>query len=298
MSKKALGRGVQAIFQAMPGLEVERDEAVLEIAIADIVPNPYQPRKTFDQEKLEELANSIQQYGVIQPIVVRRIHNGFELVAGERRWRASQKTGLKTIPVVIRDYGDSEMMEIALIENLQREDLNPIEEAISYRRLMEEFGLTQEEVAKRLGRSRSLIANTIRLLQLPEEIQDYVSRGTLSMGHAKALLALPTSDLQCEAANRVIEDDLNVRDIEELVRKATMSKPKGEKKAKQRELSLVDAEERFKLFFGTQVKIKPGKIKSKIEIEYYSEEDLERILEITQSRKERESASKNRVIVI
>lgn len=298
MSKKALGRGVQAIFQAMPGLDAQRDENVVEIAIADIVPNPYQPRKNFDQEKLEELANSIQQYGVIQPIVVRRIAKGFELVAGERRWRASQKIGLKIIPVVIRDYSDSEMMEIALIENLQRENLNPIEEAVSYRRLMEEFGLTQEEVAKKLGRSRSLIANTIRLLQLPEQIQSFVSRGTLSMGHAKALLALPTPELQYDAANRVIEEDLNVRDIEEIVRKATMKQSKSRKKVNNLEISLIDAEERLKIFFGTQVKIKPGNIKSKIEIEYYSQEDLERILEITERNKSVEATSKNRAIVV
>jgi ParB family chromosome partitioning protein len=298
MNKKALGRGVQAIFQAMPGLEAQRDENVIEVAIADIVPNPYQPRKNFDQEKLEELANSIQQYGVIQPIVIRRIAKGFELVAGERRWRAAQKCGLKVIPVVIRDYSDSEMMEIALIENLQRENLNPIEEAVSYRRLMEEFGLTQEEVAKKLGRSRSLIANTIRLLQLPEQIQAFVSRGTLSMGHAKALLALPTAELQHDAANRVIEEDLNVRDIEEIVRKATAKQSKTKKKINTREISLIDAEERLKIFFGTQVKIKPGNIKSRIEIEYYSLEDLERILEITERNSSVETTSKNRAIVV
>lgn len=298
MSKRALGKGVQAIFQGMPGIDAQQDEPVREIAVDDIVPNPYQPRKTFDPEKLEELANSIHQYGVIQPIIVRRLAKGFELVAGERRWRASQRAGLKTMPVVVRDYGDSEMMEIALIENLQREDLNPIEEAISYRRLMEEFGLTQEEVAKKLGRSRSLIANTIRLLQLPEKVQSFVSRGTLSMGHAKALLALPDADVQQDAANRVIEEDLTVRDIEEIVRKATAKKAKNKKKVQHREISLVDAEEKLKIFFGTQVKIKPGNIKSKIEIEYYSQEDLERILEIAENRKEATIASKNRAIVV
>ncbi len=298
MSKKALGRGVQAIFQSMPGLDAQKDENVVEITVSDIYPNPYQPRKSFDQEKLDELANSIQQYGVIQPVVVRRTAKGYELVAGERRWRASQIVGLKVIPVVVRDYSDSEMMEIALIENLQRENLNPIEEGSSYRRLIEDFGLTQEEVAKKLGRSRSLIANTIRLLQLPPQIQDYVSRGTLTMGHAKALLALPNAQMQCEAANRVIEEDLNVRDIEDIVRKACEKPPKTVKKVVNREAALVDAEERLKCFFGTQVKIKPGKLKGKIEIEYYSQEDLERILEVAETQKSPEGTSKSRVIMV
>ncbi|HBS60480.1 MAG TPA: chromosome partitioning protein ParB [Firmicutes bacterium] len=298
MSKKALGRGVQAIFQSMPGLDAQKDENVVEITVSDIYPNPYQPRKSFDQEKLDELANSIQQYGVIQPVVVRRTAKGYELVAGERRWRASQIVGLKVIPVVVRDYSDSEMMEIALIENLQRENLNPIEEGSSYRRLIEDFGLTQEEVAKKLGRSRSLIANTIRLLQLPPQIQDYVSRGTLTMGHAKALLALPNAQMQCEAANRVIEEDLNVRDIEDIVRKACEKPQKTVKKVVNREAALVDAEERLKCFFGTQVKIKPGKLKGKIEIEYYSQEDLERILEVAETQKSPEGTSKSRVIMV
>jgi len=298
MSKKALGRGVQAIFQSMPGLDAQKDENIIEIAVSDIYPNPFQPRKLFDQEKLDELANSIQQYGVIQPVVVRRTAKGYELVAGERRWRAAQIVGLKVLPVVVRDYSDSEMMEIALIENLQRENLNPIEEGLSYRRLIEDFGLTQEEVAKKLGRSRSLIANTIRLLQLPPQIQDYVSRGTLTMGHAKALLSLPTEEMQCEAANRVIEEDLNVRDIEDIVRKACEKPQKAVKKVVNREIALVDAEERLKCFFGTQVKIRPGKLKGKIEIEYYSQEDLERILAVAETQKSPEGTSRNRVIMV
>lgn len=299
MSKKALGRGVDAIFRAMPGLDAHKDEAVAEIPIADIVPNPYQPRKHFDQEKLDELVTSILQYGVIQPIVVRRVAHGYELVAGERRWRASQLAKLKNIPAVTRDYSDSEMMEIALIENLQRENLNPIEEATSYKRLMDDFGLTQEEVAKKIGRSRSLIANTIRLLQLPEQIQDFVSRGTLSMGHAKALLALPSEELQCDAANRIIEEDLTVRDIEEVVRKATAKQSnKPKRQIVQNEASLIDVEEKLKRYFGTQVKIKKGKIKSRIEIEYYSDDDLERILEIAAGGNSVEPTSKNRTLVV
>jgi ParB family transcriptional regulator, chromosome partitioning protein len=282
----------------LPSIAPSQDENVIEVTVADIRPNPYQPRKLFDPEKLEELANSIQQYGVIQPIVVRRLSAGFELVAGERRWRASQKVGLRVIPAVIRDYSDAEMMEIALIENLQREDLNPMEEATSYKRLMEEFGLTQEEVSKKLGRSRSLIANTVRLLQLPDVIQEYVSRGTISMGHAKPLLALPVIDQQIRLATQVVEEDLTVRDVEELVRTALTKKAKPPKKEKRRELSLMDAEEKLKMFFGTQVKIKPGKVKSRIEIEYYSEEDLERILENIAHQKEVEFVSQAKNFVV
>jgi ParB family chromosome partitioning protein len=295
MTKKGLGKGLQAL---LPSMEPSQDENVLEVTVADIRPNPYQPRKLFDPEKLEELANSIQQYGVVQPIVVRRLPEGFELVAGERRWRASQRVGLRVIPAVIRDYSDSEMMEIALIENLQREDLNPIEEATSYKRLMEEFGLTQEEVSKKLGRSRSLIANTVRLLQLPDVIQEYVSRGTISMGHAKPLLALPGIEQQIRLATQVVEEDLTVRDVEELVRTTLTKKVKPPKKEKRRELTLVDAEEKLKMFFGTQVKIKPGKIKSKIEIEYYSEEDLERILENITPQKGVETVSQSKSFVV
>jgi ParB family transcriptional regulator, chromosome partitioning protein len=295
MTKKALGKGLQAL---LPSIAPSQDENVIEVTVADIRPNPYQPRKLFDPEKLEELANSIQQYGVIQPIVVRRLSAGFELVAGERRWRASQKVGLRVIPAVIRDYSDAEMMEIALIENLQREDLNPMEEATSYKRLMEEFGLTQEEVSKKLGRSRSLIANTVRLLQLPDVIQEFVSRGTISMGHAKPLLALPVIDQQIRLATQVVEEDLTVRDVEELVRTALTKKVKPPKKEKRRELSLIDAEEKLKMFFGTQVKIKPGKVKSKIEIEYYSEEDLERILENIANQKEVEFVSQAKSFVV
>lgn len=295
MTKKGLGKGLQAL---LPTLEPHKGEAVQDIVISEITANPHQPRKHFDQEKLEELASSIQQYGVVQPIVVRKLSGGYELVAGERRWRASRKIGLKVIPAVVRDYSDSEMMEIALIENLQREDLNPIEEAISYKRLIEDFHLTQEEVSKKLGRSRSLIANTVRLLQLPDDIQNYVSRGTISMGHAKALLGLPNPEFQSKLAARVVDEDLTVRDVEVLVKSALNNKPKQVKKEQRRELVLVDAEERLKMFFGTQVRIKPGKIKSKIEVEYYSQDDLERILEAVAHTKCADTIAKPRAIIV
>ncbi|EAX47003.1 parB-like partition proteins [Thermosinus carboxydivorans Nor1] len=275
---RGLGRGLDALFPAAPASD---DEPVNEIAIKEITPNRFQPRRTFDPEALEELAQSIRQYGVVQPIVVRKTMNGYELVAGERRWRASQMAGLKTIPAVVRDYTDAEMTEIALIENLQRQDLNPIEEANAYRRLMDEFGLTQEEVARKIGRSRSLIANMVRLLNLAPAVQDHVSRGTLTVGQARPLLALDKEELQIEAAEMIIAEDLSARDAEELVKRLSSApRKKKQSQPEKKEFFVAEAEDRLKLLLGTQVKIKPGKMKSKIEIEFYSMEDLDRILDI------------------
>lgn len=274
MTKRGLGRGLGAFFSP------EGEEPRMEIPVTEIVPNKFQPRRIFDEEALRELAQSIKLHGVIQPVIVRRTMTGYELVAGERRWRASQLAGLTVLPAIVREYSDGEMTEIALIENIQRENLNPVEEAGAYRRLMEEFGLTQEEVAKKIGRSRSLIANTIRLLNLTPVVQELVSRGTLSMGQARPLLALEDAELQQEAADTIIAEGLSARDAEELVRRllATPRAPKAKKQEK-REIFLTEAEDRLKLALGTQVKIKPGKLKSKIEIEYYSADDLERIIE-------------------
>lgn len=281
MNKQArgLGRGLDAL---LPGAETHDNENVNEIIVQDIKPNPFQPRRVFDEEAMAELVQSVKQYGVIQPIVVRKTLDGYELVAGERRWRASKQAGFKSIPAVVREYTDAEMTEIALIENLQRQNLNPVEEALAYRSLMDKFGLTQEEVARKIGRSRSLIANTIRLLNLPDSIQQFVSRGTLSMGQAKPLLALESPELQLEAAEMIIEEDLSARDTEELVRRLA-AKPRQQRQqqpAEDKEVFVVEAEDRLKLLLGTQVKIKPGKLKSKIEIEFYSAEDLDRIVEV------------------
>jgi ParB family chromosome partitioning protein len=252
------------------------------------VPNPFQPRRVFDEEALAELSQSIQQYGLLQPIVVRKTMSGFELVAGERRWRAAKLAGMELIPAIVKDYSDGEMTEIALIENLQRENLNPIEEAMAYRKLMDQFGLTQEEVSQKIGRSRSMIANMVRLLNLPEEVREHVSRGTLTTGQVRPLLALEEGDLQIKGAEIIIENDLTARDAENLVKKLAANHNLPEElEQKQRdqedkEYYLMEAEDRLKLLFGTQVKIKPGKMKSKIEIEYYSNEDLERILDLFQ----------------
>ncbi len=274
MTKRGLGRGLGAFFT--PGEDEPRDE----IAVKAIVPNKFQPRRVFDQDALTELAQSIKQHGVIQPILVRKTPTGYELVAGERRWRAAQMVGLEVIPAVVREYTDGEMTEIALIENLQRENLNPIEEALAYKRLMEEFGLTQEEVARKIGRSRPLIANTVRLLNLAPAVQEHVSRGTLTTGQVRPLLALENAELQEEAADSIIEGELSARDAEELVRRLLKSpRPPKAKRQETRELFLAEAEERLKMALGTQVKIKPGKMRSKIEIEFYSADDLERIIE-------------------
>lgn len=280
MSKRGLGRGLDALIQTASPNNNEQLGPTTDIPVTMITPNKFQPRRVFDSEALADLAQSIKQYGVVQPIVVRKTLNGYELVAGERRWRASQLTGLKSIPAVIREYTDAEMTEIALIENLQREDLNPIEEAFAYKKLMEEFGLTQEEVARKIGRSRSHIANMVRLLNLTPVVQEHVSRGTLSMGQARPILSLESEELQMEAAEIIIEEDLSARDAEELVKRlATTPRIKKQVQPEKREFFLVEAEDRLKMILGTQVKIKPGKLKSKIEIEFYSGDDLERIIE-------------------
>jgi ParB family transcriptional regulator, chromosome partitioning protein len=278
MNKRGLGKGLDALIPSVAAVETE---ATGEISVTEIVPNQFQPRRVFDEAALQELAQSIRQYGVLQPVVVRKIMNGYEIVAGERRWRAAKLAGLSDIPALVKEYTDAEMVEIALVENIQREDLNPIEESLAYRRLMEEVGLTQEEVARKAGRSRSMIANVVRLLQLPAEIQDYVSRGTLTVGQARPLIGLENEELQLEIAKTIIEEDLTSRDVEELVRRAAKSpRARTVKKTEKREIFVAEAEERLKMLLGTQVRIKPGKMKSRIEIEFYSSDDLERIIEV------------------
>ena len=285
MSKAArgLGKGLDALI---PQSQADAEKTIQELSVSEIRANQFQPRKEFDDESLEELKESIRQYGVLQPVLVRKTLQGYELIAGERRLRASIQAGLTTIPAIVRDYTDSEMTEVALIENLQREDLTAIEEAMAYNKLLTDFGLTQEEVAQKVGRSRPHIANLVRLLSLPQAVQEYVSRGTMTMGQARPLLMLRTEKEQIETAEYIIAKNLSVRACEELVKKiffAPLQKKKSEAEVQEeeahREVFVSEAEDRLKLFLGTQVKIKPGKVKSKIEIEFYSSEDLERILE-------------------
>ena len=293
---RGLGRGLEALIPTM-----SEQEVVKELLITDIVANKYQPRNEFNEEALEELAESINQYGLLQPVIVRKVLNGYELIAGERRWRAAQKNGAKTIPAIVREYSDIETTEIALIENLQRENLNAIEEAGAYQRLVNEFGLTQEELAKKIGRSRSHIANFIRLLNLPEIVQEYVSRGTLTMGQVRPLLTLESEDLQIEAAEYIIAEDLSARDAEKLVKKL-MKDPQVlqeelEEEEYEEDIFVVEAEDVLKMALGTKVKIKPGKKKSKIEIEFYSADDLERLVEVLTNPKTVTNKFKGNLIV-
>lgn len=283
IKSRGLGKGLDAIFTHA---EVTGDEAPFNIKLDDLKPNEHQPRMVFDPEKLAELVASIKIYGVIQPLVVRKTLTGYEIVAGERRWRAAREAGLAEVPAVVRSYSDAEMMEIALIENLQRHDLNPIEEAAGFQRLMQDFGLTQEEVAKKMGRSRSAVANTLRLLQLSPNAQAHVSRGTLTPGQVRPILALD-SDLQERFLEEIIEQDLSAREVEDKVRRLTNSRKKqaeGGRDTKPTALTtdvhVTDAAERLVYTLGTQVRIKTNGQKGKIEIDFYSPDDLERLLEL------------------
>lgn len=278
MSKR-LGKGLDALI---PSLSVNDDDKVVEISLGQLRPNPYQPRKTFDDASIQELAESIKQHGVIQPIIVRSVLKGYEIIAGERRFRASQLCGNSTIPAVVRNFNDQQVMEIALIENLQRENLNAIEIAIAYQGLMDQFSLTQEELSMKVGKSRSHIANFLRLLQLPEEVKDYVSRGTLSMGHARAIAGVKDKVKVKELAKLTIDNEWSVRELEEAIQnldsKAQVEKQKV--KAQKRDPYIHQVEETLRERFKTTVKIKQSKDKGKIELTYYNQQDLERLLEL------------------
>lgn len=284
MNKRGLGKGLGALMG-----EMSAPEGIAELEIGHIKANPFQPRRNFDEEALMELAQSIKQYGLLQPIVVRKTLSGYELVAGERRWRAAQMAKMTTIPAIVKDYSDGEMTEIALIENIQRENLNPIEEAAAYHKLMIDFGLTQEEVAQKVGRSRSMIANMVRLLNLPEEIQEYVSRETLTIGQVRPLLTLTDKELQLQAAEQIIEEDLSAREVEQLVKQISRHKrvPNLGTEQNDPDVYVMEWEEKLKMLFGTKVRIKPGKNKSKIEIEFNSQEDLERLLEVLDEKQQK-----------
>lgn len=277
MSKRALGRGLDALI---PQLNVSEGDQVVAVDVRDLRPNPYQPRREFNEEKLRELAQSIQEYGIIQPLILRKSEvRGFDIVAGERRFRAAKLAGLDAIPAVIRDLTDVKLMEIALIENLQREDLNPIEVADAYQNLIEKCELTQDELAQRVGQSRSHIANMLRLLHLPIAIRDMVSRGTLSMGHARALLSVSDKDKQILLANQAVEEEWSVRKLESVIYDPKKDVSRETKKAKM-PLAYRRYEEQFQQLLGTSVRIQHGKKRGKIEIEYFSEDDLERIMHL------------------
>lgn len=278
MSKR-LGKGLDALI---PSLSVSEDDKVIEIPLKELRPNPFQPRKAFDDDNIQELADSIAQHGVIQPIIVRKVLKGYEIIAGERRFRASQVAGKKSIPAVVRSFTDQQVMEIALIENLQRENLNAMEIATAYQALMEEFKLTQEDLSARVGKSRSHIANFLRLLSLPEAVKEHVSRGTLSMGHARALVGIKKEDIILLLAQRAIEEGWSVRQLEEAVQNLENKRKDKEKdKDKKADPYLVDVEQTLQNRFQTTVKIRnSSKDKGKIELNYYSRQELERLLEM------------------
>ncbi|MGF9819052.1 ParB/RepB/Spo0J family partition protein [Brevibacillus agri] len=279
---RGLGKGLNALITSNL---IEEGEQVKEVSVSEIRPNPYQPRKEFEQSAIDELANSIQEHGIIQPLIVRKSIKGYELVAGERRLRAAKLAGLKQVPVVVKAYTDQQLMEIALIENLQRENLNPLEEAEAYEKLIAHHDYTQEQLAQRIGKSRPHVANMLRLLQLPESIRKMVSAAELSMGHARALLGVSDEKVQKQLAKDVVEKGLNVRQLEELVKQLSVSRETKKKKPAKTEPILIELEERLRSRFGTAVKIKKGAKRGKIEIDFYSQEDLQRIIEILNDEK-------------
>jgi ParB family chromosome partitioning protein len=252
-------------------------EHVLMIPTSSIKTNKYQPRIEFNAEKLNELKSSISEKGVVQPVLVRKAAGGYELIAGERRLRAVASLGIEKIPAIVREAGDVDMLEISLIENIQREELNAIEEAHAFQKFISDFGFTQEKIAKVLGKDRSTVANTLRLLALPKKIQDFISKNTITAGHAKAMLSLPTEIDQLRVCNLVVKKALSVRETESLVSR----RMKGERKAEiRKDRNISDIESQLQHLFGTRVTIQHGKKRGRIRIDYYSTEDLNRILDL------------------
>ena len=288
MEKRALGRGLNALLMpvavesATMGNQGGAHEQVLQLALSEIKTNKYQPRITFNQEKLNDLINSIKEKGVVQPVLVRRAQDGYELIAGERRFRAVKSLGIEKIPAIVKNVSDVDMLEIALIENIQREELNPIEEAHSFHKFITDFSFTQEKIAHVLGKDRSTIANTMRLLGLPKKIQEYISKNSITAGHAKAMLSLPTENEQLRVCNLVIKKGLSVRETEGLVARRGAPAQKVEIKKDQ---NIADIEGQLQQLFGTRIRILHGKKRGRIQIEYYSNEDFNRILDMLQAKK-------------
>ncbi|MFZ5968709.1 MAG: ParB/RepB/Spo0J family partition protein [Bacillota bacterium] len=284
--KGGLGKGLNALI---PENRIQNDRGkgekgeIFKAEINSIKPNRNQPRKEFDPDKIASLVESIKLHGIIQPIVVRPISNGYEIVAGERRWRASREAGLKEIPCIVKELDDKQGMEIALIENLQREDLNAIEEAMAYKGLIDNFQMTQEQISAAIGKSRSNIANTLRLLNLDGDVKNMVVKNEITSGHARALLRLEDSDVQKKTAKEVKEKNMSVRETEDFVTLLLQNKEKKIKRKKEKDHTLYFIEESLKAVFGTKVNVIKGKKKGKIEIEYYSEEELERLVGLLQN---------------
>ncbi len=278
MQKKGLGKGLDALFNdisAAPG------ETVVDLKLIEVEPNRQQPRTDFDEDKLSDLADSIREHGVIQPIIVHKLDTGFyQIIAGERRWRASKLAGKKTIPAIIRTIDNQRVYELALIENLQRQDLNPIEEALGYKKLMDEFSLTQEQISKKLSKSRSSVANSLRLLNLPKDVIGLISSKQLSFGHAKVLLSCESPKRQSELARMVVEQGISVRELETIAKTSPKKRKPKQQEDVNVKVALMALEKQLAGNFGTKVKIINGKAKGKIEIEYYGPSDLERIVKL------------------
>jgi ParB family chromosome partitioning protein len=276
--KMGLGKGLGALI---PEPEPEASKFLLYCGIEEIRPNRFQPREHFEESKLRELADSIKEKGILEPLIVRRVSDGYELVAGERRWRAAQKAGLREVPVLVKEMGDLEALEVSLIENLQRDDLNPLEEAGAYKRFVEEFGISQEELGARLGKDRTTVTNTLRLLKLPPEVKDQLLQNRISSGHARAILSLEIRERQKDLCNLILEKGLSVREAEALAKR--WAKPKGasgrEKRGGDLESQLNTLGDSLRRCLGTKVRVTSRGKRGKIEIEYYSFEDLERIVE-------------------
>ena len=277
MSKRGLGKGLEALI---PKVEQKEKGLVVEMDIESLTPNLFQPRKSFDKEKMEELKGSIKKHGIIQPVVVRKMANGFEVVAGERRLKAAKEIGLKKIPAIIRSINNEKSLEIALVENIQREDLNPVEQANAFKRLIDEFKLTQQELAEATGKSRALVTNTIRLLKLNPEIQKNIAEGKISFGHAKLLLSIEDEEMQSAVCERIITTDLSVRDTERLIKNVGRVQ---KKKFQVKNITIEhfpEIEGRLRDALGTKISILYDGKKGKINIEFYNKEDLRRIADL------------------
>ena len=279
--RPALGRGLSALIPDMPAATAAQPapsaERALEVDSDLLRPNKFQPRTHMDDERIEALARSIRSNGIIQPIVVRKVDGGYEIIAGERRWRAAQRAGLLKVPVVVQDIPEDRLLAVALIENIQREDLNPIEEATAYRRLADEFHLTQDQIADAVGKDRSSIANYVRLLKLPQEVRENVGSGTLSMGHARAILGLPDEASQLRISRDVVAKGLSVRETEALVKKA--AQPASVKEERTKDVHTRAAEDRLRFALGTRVRIERRGKGGRIEIDFSNENELQRLFE-------------------
>lgn len=286
--KRGLGKGLEALIPEVVNLKVEEEvqgDKIQSIDINLIHPNKNQPRKDFDGESLMELAQSIKAHGMIQPIIVTKQDQGYMIIAGERRWRAAKEIELKEIPCIVREYSEQQLVEVALIENLQRENLNVIEEATAYKYIIDKYNVTQEQLAEALGKSRPYIANTLRLLQLDPRVLDMIKEGRISGGHGRALLRIGDLEKQYQVALKVEKEKINVRQLEQLVGKMLQPQEKQKKEKQVKDIIVIEIEEQLKNFFGTKVNIIKGQRKGKIEIEYYNEEDLNRIIDLINSAK-------------